>query len=192
MIKNKSYQRRHLRAPFKENILFSDGECVLRGRALNISEGGMLLDQLPSFPSLDEVPLLISLPQLPYLKNFTLLKMQTFSKELFGKHVVRAFAKMVRREELSQSLDNIFKARFGLQFIKLGNAEQKIIEEYVSTFSSNLIYLQTLIDSFNTDEETRIRARTLAKILGYEDAENERIAQLRAKVTHDYRSLQWL
>lgn len=190
MIKTKSYQRRHLRAPFKENILYSDGEYVLRGRALNISEGGLLLDQLPSFPSADEVPLLISLPQLPYLKNFTLIKMQTFSKELFGKHVIRCLAKMVRREELSQNLDNIFRARFGLQFSRLGAQEQKHIEEYVSTFSSNLIYLQTLIDSFNTDEETRVRARTLAKILGYIDT--DRISQLRAQVTHDYKSLQWL
>ncbi len=68
--------------------------------------------------------------------------------------------------------------------------EQKLIDDYVTTFSSNLIYLQTLIDSFNSDEETKIRARTLARILGYNDI--ERIAQLRAVVTHDYKSLQWL
>lgn len=190
MIKSKNYQRRHLRAPFKENILFADGDYVLRARALNISEGGVLLDQLPSFPATDEVSLLISLPQLPYLKNSTLLKMQTFSKELFGKHVVRASAKMTRREELSQNLDNIFKSRIGLQFSKINAQDQRYIEEYVSTFSSNLIYLQTLIDSFNTDDETKVKSRTLAKILGY--TEIERIAQLRSQVTHDYKSLQWL
>lgn len=189
-VRSKNYQRRHLRAPFKEHIIYSDGEYALRARALNISEGGLLLDEMPNFPAMDEVPLLISLPQLPYLKNFTLLKMQTFSKELFSRHVVRAHARMVRREELSQNLDNIFRARFGLQFSRIGDKEQKLIEEYVSTFSSNLIYLQTLIDTFNTDEETKVRTRTLAKILGYTDT--DRIAHLRALVTHDYKSLQWL
>jgi c-di-GMP-binding flagellar brake protein YcgR len=186
----KSYQRRHLRAPFKESILYADGPYVLKARALNISEGGILLGELPSFPANDEVPLLISLPQLPSLKNFSLLKMQTFSKELFSKHVIRVKARMVRREELSQNLDNIFRSKFGLEFIQITPHDQKQIEEFVTTFSSNLIYLQTLIDSFNTDEETKIRVRTLAKILGYENV--DKIAHLRALVTHDYKSLQWL
>lgn len=189
MIK-KSYQRRHLRAPFKEAILYADGDYVLKGRAMNISEGGILLDELPSFPDQDDVPLMISIPVLPSLKNFSLLKMQTFSKEIFNSHVVRAYAKLVRREQLSQNLDNLFKARFGLEFIRISETDQKIIEEYVTTFSSNLIYLQTLIDSFNTDEETKVRVRTLAKILGYENL--DKIAQLRSEVSHDYKSLQWL
>lgn len=186
----KSYQRRHLRAPFKETVLYADGSYVLKATALNISEGGLLIDELPSFPETDQVPIMISLPQLPSLKNFSLLKMQTFSPELFSKHVIRVKAKMVRREQLSQNLDNLFRSRFGLEFIRISAADQKYIEEYVTTFSSNLIYLQTLIDSFNTDEETKVRVRTLAKILGYHDT--ERIAQLRSLVTHDYKSLQWL
>lgn len=189
MIK-KNYQRRHLRAPFKESILYADGPYVLKAKTLNISEGGILLDELPSFPSTDEVNLLVSLPQLPSLKNFSLLKMQTFSKELFSRHVIRVRAHMVRREELSQDLENIFRSRIGLEFTVINQQERKYIEEYVSTFSSNLIYLQTLIDSFNTDEETRVRTRTLAKILGYQDT--DRIAHLRSLVTHDYKSLQWL
>ncbi len=186
----KNYQRRHLRAPFKESILYADNSYVLKASTLNISEGGILLDQLPSFPDNDDVPLLIAIPQIPSLKNFTLLKMKTFSRELFGRHVIRVKAKLVRREELSQNLDNIFRSRFGLEFIRISEADQKIIETFVVNFSSNLIYLQTLIDSFNTDEETRDRVRTLAPILGY--YETEKIAQLRSQVSHDYRSLQWL
>lgn len=186
----KSYQRRHLRAPFKESVLYADGSYVLKARALNISEGGILLDELPSFPDHDDVPLLISIPQLPSLKNFSLIKMQTFSKEIFNSHVIRAKAKLVRREQLSKDLDNLFKARFGLEFLRISDTDQKIIEEFVTTFSSNLIYLQTLIDSFNTDDETKVRVRTLAKLLGYTNT--ERIAQLRAEVSHDYKSLQWL
>lgn len=186
----KSYQRRHLRAPLKESMLYADGSYVFRAHTLNISEGGILLDEIPSFPESDDVPLMLALPQLPILKNFTLLKMQTFSKELFTKQVIRAKAKMVRREGLSQNLDNLFRAKIGLQFNRITPQDQKHIEDYVTTFSSNLIYLQTLIDSYNTDEETRSRARTLARILGYENL--EKIAELRARVTSDYKSLQWL
>lgn len=189
MIK-KNYQRRHLRAPFKESVLYADGSYVLSAHALNISEGGLLLDEVPSFPETDEVPLMICLPQLPSLKNFSLIKMQTFSQELFPRHVIRAKARMARREELSHNLDNIFHSRFGLEFTRLLPPDQKMIEDYVSTFTSNLIYLQTMIDSFNTDDETKLRARTLAKILGYQEV--DKIAQLRSQVTQDYKGLQWL
>lgn len=187
---SKSYQRKHLRAPFKETVLYADGDYVLKAHALNISEGGLLIDQMPSFPSNDDVAIMLSLPQLPSLKNFSILKMQTFSKELFQHKVIRVKAKMVRREQLSQNLDNIFRSRFGLEFIRITEQDQKHIEDYVVTFSSNLIFLQTLIDSFNSDEETKVRTRTLATVLGY--TEIEKISHLRAAVTHDYKSLQWL
>lgn len=186
----KSYQRRYLRAPLKESMLYADGPYVFRAKTLNISEGGILLSELPSFPESDQVPLMLSLPQIPSLKNFSILKMQTFSKELFPRHVIRAKAKMVRREELSQNLDNIFRTRIGLQFNRIGAQDQKTIEGYVIGFSSNLIYLQTLVDAFNTDEETKLRTRTLAGILGYSNI--EKISELRSLVTHDYKSLQWL
>ena len=189
MIK-KSYQRRHLRAPFREHVLYTDGGYIQKAITINLSEGGLLIDELPSFPETDQVSVMMQIPQLPYFKNFTLLKMQTFSKELFLRQVVRATAKMVRRDELSQNLDNIFRSKFGLQFIKMTEPHQKIIAEYVSTFSSNLVYLQTLIDSFNSDEEIKHRTRTLAKILGY--TEIDKISLLRNQVSNDYKSLQWL
>lgn len=187
---NKNYQRRHLRAPYKESFLYADGSYVLKASALNISEGGLLVDEIPSFPGSDEVPLLLSIPQIPSLKNFSLLKLQTYSQDLFPRHMVRVKARMVRRHELSQNLENIFKSKFGLEFIRMRVSDQKCIQDFVSTFAGNLVFLQTLIDSFNTDEETKAKVRILAKILGYTDV--ERITQLRATVSQDYRSLQWL
>ncbi len=86
---SKNYQRKHLRAPYKGPVLYADESHVFKAEALNISEEGMLLNQLPSFPSRDEVFLITSVPQTPYFKNFSLLKMQTFSKELFPCHVIR-------------------------------------------------------------------------------------------------------
>lgn len=186
----KNYQRRHLRAPFKESVLFADEWYVHKAKGLNISEGGILLGELPNFPAEDEVPLLLSLPQFPILKNFSLLKMETFSKELFPRQVIRARGRMVRREELRQSLDNIFRSNFALEFVHITEKDQRHIQNFVENFAGNLIFLQTLIDSFNTDEETKIKVRTLARILGY--TEVEKISHLRAQVTRDYKSLQWL
>lgn len=186
----KNYQRRHLRAPLKETLLYADGSHVLKARTLNISEGGFLIDQLPSFPENEVISMMVSLPQIPYLKNFNLLKLQTFSKELFKRHVIRAQGKVVRKEELSQNLDNLFRSRFGIEFVEINPQDRKYIEEYITAYSSNLIYLQTLIDSWSSDEETKIKTRTLAGILGY--SAEEKIAQLRSKVFHDYKSLQWL
>ena len=189
MIK-KSYQRRHLRAPFREHVLYTDGGHIQKALSLNLSEGGVLIDELPSFPETDEVSVMMQIPQLPAFRNFSLLKMQTFSKDLFLSQVVRATAVMVRRDELSQNLDNIFRSKFGLQFTKMSDQHQKVISDYVSNFASNLIYLQTMIDSFSSDDEIKLRTRTLAKILGYNEV--DKISLLRNQVSSDYKSLQWL
>ncbi|MFP5458113.1 MAG: PilZ domain-containing protein [Bacteriovoracia bacterium] len=185
----RGYQRAHLRAPYPEPVLFGDGDFVHRARALNISEGGLLLDEVPSFPAEDQVPLLLHLPSYPYFKNFSLLKMQTFSRDLYPTKVIRARGLMVRRTGETVSVDDVFRPRFGLQFAELGAKEQKLIADYVAVFSSNLIYLQMLIDSWNTDEEIRQKTRALANILNYQHV--EKVAELRRLVSHDYQSLQW-
>ncbi len=187
---SRNYHRKYLRAPYKGPVLFADQDFVFKASAINISEGGLLLDQMPHFPGEGEVSLMLSLPQFPYFKNFSLLKMQTFSHDLFAKKIIRVKAVMVRREQAVQSIDNIFRSKFGLMFADIDPKDQKIIDEYVTTFASNLVYLQTMIDSFNTDEEMKFKTRALATILGYKDI--EKIALLRSLVSHDYRSLQWL
>jgi hypothetical protein len=187
---SKGYQRRHLRAPFRENLLYCDAGMVLRARGVNISEGAILIDEIPRLPQTDDIALLISLPQIPALKNFSLLKLQTFSRDLFQRHIIRARASVVRREQLANNLENIFRYRFVLEFTHINLQERKYIDEYVLTFASNLVYLQTLIDSFNSDDEAKIRTRLLATILGYKDV--EKISLLRTVVAHDYRGLHWI
>lgn len=185
----KSYQRRHLRAPFKETILYTDGINLLKGRATNISEGGMLIGELPAIPNTDLITLIISLPHIESLKNLNLLQLKTFNSEIFKADVFSVQARMVRREELAGDVSSIFRTRFGLEFTEIKEKHRRKIERYVSNFSANLITLQTLIDLYNYDEETKKRTRALARILGYD--EDEKIATLRAQITHDYRSLQW-
>lgn len=185
----KSYHRRHLRAPFKEVVLYADGVNFLKGKATNISAGGMLIGELPSIPQSEKISLLISLPHIESLKNLNLMQLKTYNAEIFRGEVFAVEARLVRRQDLASSVSNIFNSRFGVEFTGIQEKHRKKIETYVSNFAANLITLQTLIDLYNYDEETKKRARALARILGYQ--EDEKIAALRSQVNHDYKSLQW-
>jgi hypothetical protein len=186
----KNYQRLHLRAPYHENILFSDEGFVFKAQTLNISEGGILLDKLPHFPSREDVPMIISLPQFPYFKNFTLERLKLFTPNFFEAKVLRVKCQMVRRINTTTDINQVFISRIGIKFTEIGRVEQKIIADYVETFSSNLIYLQILLDSIQADKKNLEKVQILSKILGYEL--DLKIALLRKQVTDDYRSLQWL
>lgn len=186
----RGYQRIHLRAPYKESALFVCDDYVFRAHTLNISEGGMLLDQIPKFPEGEYVPLMLALPQFPYFKNFSLAKLENFVGDLFPKKVVRLKCQVVRRVGVKSEVDQVFTSRIGVKFTQMDPLIQKTIADYVSVFASNLIYLQVLIDSLHADEQNLLKIRALSVILGY--SKNEKIAQLRKDVMHDYQSLQWL
>lgn len=191
MFTQRDYQRKHLRAPYKEAILFVDDNFVFKASTLNISEGGILLDQIPHFPEEDEdVPMLISLPQYPYFKNFSLEKLKNFSSDIFPKKVARLRCKMVRKIGMESKVDEVFVSRIGIKFTEVPAQAQKEISEYVDVFASNLIYLQMLIDSLHSDEKNLEKIRTLSNILNYD--EDLKMAHLYKKVQHDYQSLQWL
>lgn len=190
MYKERSYQRKHLRAPYKEPVLYVGNDFVFKGYALNISQGGLLLDQIPFFPGNSEVDLMLSLPQHPYFKNFNLTKLENFHHDLFNKKVVRLKCEIVRRQKIQGNVDEVFTSRIGVKFLDISDQAEKRIVEYVNIFSSNLIYLQVLIDSLNSDSQNLAKVRALSSILSYS---NElKISELRKHVMHDYQSLQWL
>lgn len=191
MFTQRDYQRKHLRAPFKDPVLYVDDNFVFKASTLNISEGGMLLDQIPHFPeNEDEVPIMISLPQFPYFKNFSLEKLHNFSADIFPKKVVRVKAQMVRKIGIKSKVDEVFTSRIGLRFTEVSAQAQKQISDYVNVFASNLIYLQMLIDSMHASEKNLEKIRVLSEILNY--PVDMKIAQLYKQVQHDYKSLQWL
>lgn len=184
------YQRRYLRAPHKGKMLYLDGQHVYTAQVLNISEDGMLVENIPNFPEAEELPVMLSLPQYPLLKGLSLDDLHHFRPETLSRTIFRARARIVRKGELARDISNLFKAKVGMQFVKILTHDQKVIEEYVSTFSINLIHLQTLIDSYNFDEDAKARTRIVAQLLGYRD--DLKMAQLRMQVSSDYQSLQWL
>jgi len=190
-VKKKDYQRTHLRAPYKEPILFKDKEFVFRASTLNLSEGGMLLDQVPYFPEdAERISVMIALPQLPYFKNFSLEKLQSFSSDMFPKKIIRLKCQMVRKIGIESKVDEVFMSRIGLRFLDVNPLDNKLIQDYVNIFSSNLIYLQVLIDSLHSDKKNLEKIRALCAILNYDP--DMKLATLHKTVQHDYKSLQWL
>lgn len=191
MIRDRGYQRTYLRAPYKDPVLFVDDNFVFKASTLNISEGGLLLDQIPHFPEdEEEVPIMVSLPQFPYFKNFNLEKLENFSIDIFPKKIVRVKAKMVRRIGLESQTDEIFVSRVGLKFTQVSPQAKKQISDYVNIFASNLIHLQMLIDSIHANDKNLQKIRVLSEILNY--SIHIKIAELYKIVQHDYKSLQWL
>lgn len=184
------YQRRYLRAPHRGKFLYLDGVHAYTAQVLNISEDGMLIENIPNFPEMEELPVMLSLPQYPLLKSYSLEDLYQLKPEKLTKTIFRARARIVRKSELARNLSNLFQAKVGMQFVRILPHDKKVIEEYVSTFGINLIHLQTLIDSYNFDEDAKVRTRVVARLLGYK--EDTKMSQLRIMVTSDYQSLQWL
>lgn len=184
------YQRRYLRAPYKKDVLFVDEDFVFKAQTLNISEGGLLLDQVGHFPGEKKVTFLVEIPEFPLFKNFTLEKLQAFSYDSVLSRVIRFKAKMVRSIKIESSIDGVFTSKIGLSFVDVAAIDQLKVSSYVENFSSNLVYLQVLIDTLATDESQIKKIRLLAHYLGYSD--QMKISYLRKIVEHDYKSLQWL
>jgi hypothetical protein len=185
----RGYQRAHLRAPFRGAVLFDEDGHVLRATAANLSEGGCLLHEIPQFPRETETRLMFSLPRFPMFKNFDLLKLRSFSMELFPARVVRAHAHIARRIDGGSEVDEVFHPYVGVKFVELNPVDQRLIAEYVEHFTANLVHLQVLLDAWNTTDEIRLKARALAHLLGY--GESPKISELRARVQKDYSSLKW-
>lgn len=184
------YQRRFLRAPHKGPMLYLDGVHVYTAQVLNISEDGMLVENIPNFPEAEELPVMLSLPQFPLLKGLDPEGLREFRPETLSRTIFRARARIVRKHELSRDISNLFRSKVGMQFVKIPEHDKRVIDEYVSTFGTNLIHLQTLIDSYNFDADSKVRTRLVARLLGYD--ENAKMAQLRMQVNSDYQSLQWI
>lgn len=190
MDSSRAYQRRHLRAPFKQEIMFVDDKFVFKANTLNISEGGLLLDNIGHFPEKEDVPFLVMLPQLPYLKNYSYEKLKNFNQENFAAKSIRFKAKLVRKIGIGSKVDAFFSTKIGLMITDISEFDRHKIKHYVDTFSSNLIFLQVLIDNISSDKINLEKVRRVSRLLGY--SEREKISMLRKQVEIDYKSLQWL
>lgn len=171
-------------------MLFVDGAEVYRNKAINISEGGILLEDVKHFPTDKEISCLAILPQLPMLKNYDFEKLKTFSRDTIPPRFIRFKAKMVRKIEVRNKVKGLFGINVGLQIVDATAFDKAKISHYVDIFTSNILYLQVLIDSIDNDKINLEKVRLLSTLLGYKP--DEKISLLRKKVEEDYLSLQWL
>lgn len=185
----KGHQRAHLRAPYREPILYATDGYVHSTHCLNISEGGLLLSSVPILPTEAESPLMLLIPNMPLFKNFDLLKLRSWSPDLLVSKVIRLRGRFIRREGKS-AVDEVFQDKVGLHFTTIAAAEARLIDDYVAAFAGNLVHLQTLLDSWNTSEEIRAKAWRLAQLLGYGGF--DKVSLLRSQCASDYMSLQWI
>lgn len=191
LIEDRDYQRLYLRAPYHERVLYDDKGFVFHAKSLNLSEGGLLMDEIPHFPGVGGIcSLMLAIPSYPYFKNYTIEKLQEHSNDLLSLSIIKVKGEVVRKQGLNSVTDQIFLSRVGIRFDNLSVNDKKMIADYVDVFASNLIYLQVLIDNLDHNEENLVRLRLICGYLGYN--REEKVSLLAKKIHHDYQSLQWL
>ena len=183
-------QRKYLRAPLKSVCLYVDGEHVLKARVLNISEGGILLSELPHIPEINSLPLAIDLVQFPRLQGLTHEQIKVLNVSEFDRVVLKTKARMVRTFEGQSNVDKIFVNFIGCEFFNPTTDFKVAVFQYVETFAKNTVYLLSLFESLGNRTEQLELLRSVAHLLGYD--RRMKIPLLRAKVLHDYQSLESL
>jgi hypothetical protein len=183
-------ERKYLRAPLKSICLYVDGEHVFKARILNISENGLLLSDLPHIPEINSLPLAIDLLQIPRLQNISPEQIKSLSADDFARTIYKVKARMMRTFEGQSNVDKVFVNYIGVEFVNPSTEVRDAISEYVETFTKNTIYLLSLFESLGNRAEQLELLRVVASLLGYD--RQMKIPLLRAKVLHDYQSLESL
>ena len=184
----KSYRREFLRAKLSSTLLFSDDDYVFKTKTLNISEGGVLLDQMPHLPSNHVIPFMLDIPEIPKLMSLPPEGLKDLHVTQFNRIVLRGKGKTVRRIGETSSVDSVFLKGIGLRFVEPSALFLFYIRKHVDNFSSNIAYLIKLIESSRNDPNSIIKIQSVAKILGYDNS--LKLPLLRNFVFQDYKSLE--
>jgi hypothetical protein len=186
--KNNRFQRKHVRAPLRSTCLYVDGEHVFKAKTLNVSEGGLLLSELPHIPDINALPMMMAMPVYPKLSTLTLEELKQVNVENLPRKILRVKSRLVRSYEGESNVDKVFINFIGCEFYYTSDEFQNYINEYVDTFARNTVYLLSLFESLNKRSEQLETLRIVAHILGYD--RRMKVPLLRAKVLHDYQSLE--
>jgi len=184
------FKRTSLRSPLKTFVLYENEGYAFKARTLNISEGGVLLCDLPIVPEINAIPLMFALPRFPEFSSLSQEAIKQFNADELNKDIFRTKARMVRTFEGQSAVDKIFVTHIGCEFVKPTEENKALIANYVSTFAKNTIYLLNLFESMGKNPKNIELIRFVSELLGYDP--NEKIAMLRLKVLHDYQSLESL
>lgn len=184
------FRRAFLRAPLQSTLLYQDDGHVLKARTLNISEGGVLLENLPRIPEVNAMPLMLSLLFLPELSRERMDQLLSKSSSEYERKIIRTKARMVRSFDVKDEVEQVFLTRIGCEFVKPSSEAITAIKEYVARFAKNTIYLLSLFENHGNRPEQIYFLRHISGLLGY--ASSLPLPKLRQKVLHDYQSLESL
>ena len=182
----KRFKREYLRAPLVTDLLYEDEGNVLRAKAKNISEGGILLENLPHVPDVDRISLMIDLPIYPVFSQMNRTRLMNAHNEDLDRKIFRVQAKIVRSFEAASEVDAIFVPMIGCELVSPTVEVLETICTYVDVFAKNTIFLLSLFENGSKKDVEAIRQ--VAKFLGYNS--EAKLLVLRQKVLHDYQSLE--
>lgn len=180
------FKRVHLRSPLIGSCLYESDRHIHRAKTVNISQGGVLLEDLPYVPDINALPVMFALPRFPLFSQLPSDSIKNLRKEDLDIDVIRAKAKLLRSFEGQSAVDKIFVQKIGCQFVQLEEEDSQRISEYVATFASNIVYLLGLFQRSSQVDQLR----DISALLGYDSS--EKIPLLRQRILHDYQSLESL
>lgn len=184
------FKRAFLRAPLKFNVLYIDDEYCLKAQILNISEGGLLLENLPHVPEVRAIPLMFPIPLFPELQQLEISELKNLKIDDIQKEIVKVKARVVRSFEGLSDVEKIFVTKVGCEFVALSNQVQSSIANYVRTYAKNLIYFLGLFEGRAGRVDSKLLLPIVADLLGYDN--ESPVSLLRMKALHDYQSLESL
>jgi hypothetical protein len=181
------YKREHLRAGYQEEIITYSDDLSYLVSSYNISEGGMLIGDFPFFPQEENLWMILKIPRLPHLKNFTLYDLKNSGLPSPEFDIIKVFGRLIRHEQ-NQKLSEVLSSRYGFQFLNLSSNTKNIIKNYVDSFASNLIYIRILFDEINSSKIQLEKCRLLLSYMGFK---NLKISQVKKIIDYQYDNLQW-
>ncbi len=181
-------KRKYLRARMHDSVLYVSNDFVFRTKSFNISQGGILLEGLSNIPSVRGIPLMIPLKVFPDFSSMANSSVLSLKAEVFPVSIHRVKARIVREMDELTDLGKVLMSLIGCEFV---NADAKFkvdIENYVQTYSKNLIYFLNLIQKGGNDPEQVEVIRKIAEVMGYDHTKS--LTEIRFKALHDYQSLE--
>lgn len=183
-------QRRYLRAKLNSHALYVDGDHVFKAKIMNISQGGVLLSELPHVPEINALPVALAVVDYPRFQNISLEQIGQINLEDLPKTIVKTKLRMVRSFANESAVDKVFVNFIGCEFYNPSNELVNTINHYVENYTKNTVYLLSLFESLKNKPDQIEYLRKLAHLMGYD--RRMKLPLLRAKVLHDYQSLESL
>jgi hypothetical protein len=184
----KKHQRTALRSPMKSNFLFCQGSNVGRSKTLNISQGGLLMEEIQGVKVGDILPIMVELPKIPILPLLGEKKIYLLDPLKFEREIIRAKIEVVRIYKGQSSFKEGEIGQMGGKFFQTSKSFEREINDYVLSFKKNVVFILNVIADLGQGKRQMPLLKHVSFLLGYEVQDN--ISLLRQKVLHDYQSLE--